>query len=284
MNGVIVLLAAKTEREGTLLEVGCGKGTFLSKLQENGFDAFGCDPTYEGADQRVFKEYFSRNHTDILGKIDFFVLRHTLEHIQEPLKFLHEIGKANNYEGRIYIEVPDFSWFERHNAFWDVFHEHCNYFTSESLSNMFYDCESGLLFEGQYLYLLADLKHLLPQPKKTPAFYKREFGANDLLEFWRQFVKDHQNIYVRGGGAKGCTFLNIVDPEKTQVEAVIDINPSKQGRFLARTGHPIHSHHLLAGVSEGQILVMNDNYIEEIRRDFKHTALEFHSLLNAATV
>jgi len=39
---------------------------------------------------------------------DGLILRHVLEHIQNPIKFLQELSLANKEKGRVYIEVPCF--------------------------------------------------------------------------------------------------------------------------------------------------------------------------------
>ena len=46
-------------RDQSLIEVGCGKGHLLEQLQGLGFNITGLDPTYEGSNPAVFKEYFS---------------------------------------------------------------------------------------------------------------------------------------------------------------------------------------------------------------------------------
>ncbi|MBW2119432.1 MAG: class I SAM-dependent methyltransferase, partial [Deltaproteobacteria bacterium] len=132
---VIKLLKSEGFLSGKIVEIGCGKGSFLELLLQDGRDAIGFDPAYEGKNSRIIKDYFSDSYKMI--KADAIILRHTLEHIQEPLNFLHAIGTANGYRGKIYIEVPCFDWIRRKNSFWDIYHEHCNYFTIETLKAMF---------------------------------------------------------------------------------------------------------------------------------------------------
>jgi hypothetical protein len=93
-------------------------------LVATGFDnVVGCDPTYEGTNPRVIK----RNFAAELGiRADAIVLRHVLEHIQDPVDFLRQLKDANGGQGRIYIEVPCFDWICRHRAWFDIFYEHVN--------------------------------------------------------------------------------------------------------------------------------------------------------------
>ena len=61
----------------------------------------------------------------------------------------------------------------------------------------------------------------------------------------------------------GLAYNAAFDP----VAAVIDINPAKQGKYLAATGLQVQSpEQALAGLPEGvDIYVMNPNYLSEIR-------------------
>jgi hypothetical protein len=64
----------------------------------------------------------------------------------------------------------------------------------------------------------------------------------------------------------------------TPIDIVIDINPAKQGRYLAGTGLRVQSPdealaHLPAGID---VFVMNSNYLHEIEAA---TAYRYHYLL-----
>jgi hypothetical protein len=141
-----------------VVEIGCGKGIFFEIMLKAGIDCIGFDPTYEGDNPRIIKEYFNDDYKDI--NADVIIMRHTLEHIPNPFSFIHSIAKANNYKGKLYVEVPTFDWIFEKKAFWDIFYEHCNYFTEQSLSVMFEKSTTGNFFGGQYIYLCADLSEL----------------------------------------------------------------------------------------------------------------------------
>ena len=97
----------------SIIEVGCGKGLFLEILAQNDCDITGFDPTYEGHNEKIKKEYFS---PEIGMKAKGLVLRHVLEHIQDPYNFLKLLQTANGGGGKIYIEVPCFDWICSHDA------------------------------------------------------------------------------------------------------------------------------------------------------------------------
>ena len=60
-------------------------------------------------------------------------------------------------------------------------------------------------------------------------------------------------------------FLNLLDKHRTKLKCVIDINPKKQHRYVGGTGHYIIKPGELAEKGIKNIIVMNSNYIDEIR-------------------
>lgn len=103
VSEIITLGMGKKE----IIEVGCGKGFFLEMLQKKGFDIDGFDTTSDGKNLRIKQSFFDAD-SGIKGK--GIILRHVLEHIQDPLHFLQDLCANNNGKGIIYIEVPCFDW------------------------------------------------------------------------------------------------------------------------------------------------------------------------------
>lgn len=244
-----------------IVEIGCGKADFYNILKSNNLDCTGFDPAYQGNDPSIIKDYFSEKFAI---DADLVILRHILEHIANPHLFVQQIAKANNYKGHIFIEVPTFDWIVNKKAFWDIFYEHCNYFTQQTLGSIFSSAITGKLFEGQYIYCYAELKDVrtrIPQQEFKP------FSSVSFLETYKQwdsFVSTTSNIVIWGAGAKGSTFLNLLDPDQKSIKADIDINPEKQNKYIAVTGHPIYPPERLVDLNCENLIVMNNNYIDEI--------------------
>ena len=138
-----------------LVEVGCGKGLFMEMMLAAGFDVTGFDPTYEGSNPQVKRHLFEKG---VAIQANGLILRHVLEHIQDPVTFLQHLAQANHGKGRIYIEVPCFEWICKHKTWFDVFYEHVNYFRLSDFYRIFSQViESGRIFGGQYLYVVAEL-------------------------------------------------------------------------------------------------------------------------------
>lgn len=250
----------------TIVEVGCGKGAFLQLLRQRGHDASGIDPAYEGDADYITRAHFEPG-TGL--RADAIVMRHTLEHIPDPLSFLQTVRDANAGSGMIYIEVPCLDWILTHNAWFDIFYEHVNYFRLGDFDRMFGRViESGRLFGGQYLYAFADLGSL-----KNPA----ELGAAPEVSIPADFFDgidaathnagDAACTAVWGAAAKGVMFAHHAQRLGVRLDFAIDINPAKQSLYLAGTGLQVLSPTLgLERLAAGDnVLVMNSNYLPEIK-------------------
>ena len=244
-----------------LLEIGCGKGRFLDMLNARGFEVSGVDPTFEGDHPNVIKEYFSPG-LGVRGK--GLILRHTLEHIQDPYSFIDMLRVANGNSGRIYIEVPCFDWICDQRNWFDIFYEHVNYFRLSDFERMFGEVQVARhVFGGQYLCVVAELSSLR----------KPRYLENDRAHFPSDFAANKPRDGVGGGGvvwggaSKGVLFSLMSERAGRPVEAVIDINPAKQGKYLPATGIKVSApEEVLPGLDDGTtIFVMNPNYLDEIR-------------------
>lgn len=273
-------------RNCTIVEVGCGKGQFLRKLVSYpgaNNRGFGFDPSYVGPDAELdgrltFRRcYYDDTCTDV--RADAVVCRHVIEHVPQPLALLHSVRQALTHtpQARVFFETPCVEWILRHRVVWDFFYEHCSLFSASSLRTAFEQAGFAVqqvdhLFNGQYLWLEAQptvgpLKtstHPLTDTIALALAYSNE--EDKLRQLWHerlQALRQHGKIALWGAGAKGATLANLVDPEATLIDCVVDINPRKQGHYLPGTGHPIIAPTDLPQRQIKQAILMNPNYRQE---------------------
>ena len=259
-------------QKNKLIEIGCGKGFFLEHLQDLGFDITGVDPTYEGSNPSIIRKYF--NH-DLGLRAEGVILRHVLEHIQNPFAFLKNLCDVNGGGGKIYIEVPCFDWICQHRAWFDIYYEHVNYFRFNDLENFFGRVyQAGHIFGGQYLYIVADLASLQVQINDFDYF---EFPEDFLttVDLFAENLKDRKyiqrlddRVVVWGGASKGVIFALFMQRSGARIDFVIDINPAKQGKYIGASGIRISSPDEVIGqlTAGTDIFIMNSNYLAEIRQ------------------
>jgi len=244
-----------------IVEIGCGKGYFLEMMQAAGLAVTGYDTAYEGHNPAIHKAYL-----DTTAGADFFVLRHVLEHIPDPFAFLGSLARTARPSTKLYIEVPCFDWIVAQRAFYDVFYEHCNYFTLPVLCSAFAGVfESGHLFDGQYLYAVVDLS-TFRRPTGAAAQRQGPLAFDTMIDGLVASVAGHPPPFIWGAGAKGMTFANILHRRGHAVGGLIDLNPAKQGRFVGLCASPIMAPAAAAAQLNGRdVFAMNPAYLAEIR-------------------
>ena len=246
-----------------LVEVGCGKGLFLEMMLAAGFDVTGFDPTYEGSNPKVKRHFFEKG---VGIESNGLILRHVLEHIQNPVAFLQNLAHANHGKGRIYIEVPCFEWICKHKTWFDVFYEHVNYFRLSDFHRIFSQViESGRIFGGQYLYVVAELSSV-----RKPICNegdRQKFPEDFANAIQKNIKKTAEKCVVWGAASKGVIFSLLKSRTGQPVDLVVDINPAKQGKHLPVTGLKVHSPETVVPnlPEKSPIYVMNSNYLEEIK-------------------
>lgn len=266
LSSIIELFKQYSFENKKVIEIGCGKGFFLEQLAQSGFEVAGFDPAYEGDNPNIVKDYFDHRYSNLSANV--IVLRHILAHLQNPLEFLHTIGEAVNYNAKVYIEVASLDGILKQGAFWDIYYEHCNYFTSTTLGGMFNKSQQGVLFGGQCQYLIADFKDLRKKNQNiiNNQVYQRQFlELNQHINRCREILTLKKNIVLWGASGKGVSFANLVDSNIELISCLVDINPKKQQHYIGQTAHKIISPAELKDWKVRDILVMNDNYLNEIK-------------------
>jgi hypothetical protein len=278
------LVVERGVRGGRVVEVGCGKGAFLGMLLAhplNRSEAVGFDPAYTGPPEAFGGR--ARFVPDFYGPAtavpaDAVVCRHVIEHVPDPVDLLRTVRAGVGTSGgtRVFFETPCAEWILRNRVPWDFFYEHCSLFTPHSLALALRRAGFGVtavrhVFGGQYLW--AEGGTLEPDNAFSGAGAEvldlaRAFAVEEQsrVSGWRALVDELRSrgpVLAWGAGAKGVTFCNLADPERSRLAGVVDVNPAKQGKFLPGTGHPIVAPAGAAGAAA--VLVFNPNYLDEIR-------------------
>lgn len=283
-----MLVRDRQVRDCTIVEVGCGKGEFLRKLvgdPATGNCGIGFDPSYIGPESEldgrlVFrKSYYDASCAAVPA--DVVICRHVIEHIQTPLDLLRSVRAALSQarDARVFFETPAVEWILRGQVIWDFFYEHCSLFSAISIRAAFQRAgfrveDVHYIFGEQYLWVEASPMDTgaageaeSPDPSElialTHAYSEAEAQLIGHLKARLDEACGRMKIAVWGAGAKGVTLANLLDPDGTRIDCLIDLNPNKQGRFVPGTGHPIVSPAQAAGRGVAMAVLMNPNYRNE---------------------
>lgn len=281
-----------------IIEIGCDKGDFLTMLCEIGNNrGVGFDPAYVPgrhptavADQLTFiADFYGEKYADVAA--DFICCKMTLEHIPDTADFVTVVRRAvGDNDVIIFFQIPNANYVLEDRAFWDVYYEHCSYFTADSLSYLFRRAGFDVLgtwtdYDDQYLMIEARPA----QDGRSPALPLLTAAATvaSAAEFaqavqqvradWRQridgFQRDGRSFVLWGGGSKGVAFLTTLGLTLDDIQYVVDINPNKTGTFMAGTGQEIVAPSALPVIQPDVVIIMNPIYKEEITRDLRSLGL-----------
>ena len=164
-------------------------------------------------------------------------------------------------------------------AFWDIYFEHCSYFSLGSHAQLFRRAGLDITrlylgYDDQYIIQYAEPGtggRALPQEDDLAALraLAAAFPAKvaEIRAHWSDFLRKHSSagrrVAIWGGGSKGVSFLT-TNGFGDEVAQVVDINPYKQGKFLPGTGHQVIGPEALKEAAPDVVIVMNRIYLAEV--------------------
>jgi 2-polyprenyl-3-methyl-5-hydroxy-6-metoxy-1,4-benzoquinol methylase len=99
-------------RKGSVLDVGCGNGSFLEFAKDRGWETFGADIRLSPETAKLSCPLWEGRLTDIdFAGSTFDVIRfnHVIEHLQNPLVELERCKELLNPGGVVFVGVPNLS-------------------------------------------------------------------------------------------------------------------------------------------------------------------------------
>lgn len=292
-------------RDKLALEIGCGKGEWLVALcEESGGRGIGIDPGYQPS--RLESPAMSRIEwiIDFYGpkyahlKADFIACRHTLEHIAPTLEFMRAIrATIGDRKGvTLFFELPEVLRELEEGAFWDLYYEHCTYFSPGSLARLFRKAHFDVThlsveYDNQYIILDAVPASGPTQPRLpleddmarlTRGVERFAEVTSAICAKWtalcRSALARGEKVVIWGSGSKGVSFLTTLGLTR-EVAAAVDINTYRQGKFMPGSGHEIVAPERLRDIKPAHVIVMNPIYVPEITRQLH--SLGLHPLVHA---
>jgi 2-polyprenyl-3-methyl-5-hydroxy-6-metoxy-1,4-benzoquinol methylase len=254
------------------IEIGCGRGEYLSVLNAVGIKGHGLEHGEEAVAACAASGLdVSRGFVDAADQIlerapfDAFLILNFLEHLPDPNATLRGI-RNNLADGGVgLVEVPNFDTILRERQFAEFMSDHLLYFTRETLTtalhlNGFEVLECSEQFHG---YILSAIVR-----KRVPL---------DLSGFESQQARQRHKIhaYIRrfgprrvaiwGAGHQALAIMALLDLGSS-IRYVVDSASFKQGKFTPATHIPIVSPDQLTSDPVDAVIVIAGGYSNEVAR------------------
>ena len=273
-----------------VIEIGCGKGEYLSIMDQMNVKTYGIEFGQESVDHcqenglSVNKDYIEKEDQVLEdGPFDAFFIMNFFEHIPDLNSTLTSL-KKNLTEGGIgIIEVPNFNMIIEKNLFSEFIGDHLFYFTKETLKfvverNGFEVVECQEIWHNYIISMVIrkkkklNISHFVDYEKKI---------KNEINDYIEPFLKDGVAIY--GAGHQSLAIMSLAEL-KGKIKYVVDDATFKQGKFTPATHVPIVSADYLIFDPVGAIIIMAASYSDEVAKkipknlDLKISILRDHGL------
>jgi SAM-dependent methyltransferase len=278
--------------ERTVLEIGCGKGEFLVEMARAGAGrCIGIDPGVHaerweddpvGSTVEWIADFYDERYTRIHA--DVVICRHTLEHIPNVAEFMTTIRESigDRPDTVVLFELPDVQRVLDEVAFWDIYYEHCSYFSLGSLARLFRRTgfevvELSTEYDDQYLLIAATPSTVPAQGEPLAAEDDLDrlragidgfrTGYDEVVGGWRDRIArldaEGGKAVIWGSGSKGVSFISNL-ALGSELAAAVDINPHKWGKYMVGSNHEIVSPETLRTSQPDLVVAMNPIYLDEI--------------------
>jgi len=227
-----------------ILEIGCGSGYLLHRLNKLGAETIGIEPGNSHKTEHdkycvdVIDDFFPSKK--VQDKFDIILFYGVLEHIKDVNEFLSSLKENLKDNGSIILAVPDC---ENYIKFGDIsmfFHEHYNYFTKCTLN--FNLAKSQFIVKhnkksgyGGLIYALAEnsnepLQCEYPTLLNADKYFTLLMAKNEEIKnMFKNHSEDNIGIYTPG---RAINVLAVIKDDITMSNIrFFDDNPILRGKY-----------------------------------------------------
>ena len=255
-----------------VIEIGCGRGEYLSIMQQCGTEAYGLEHLEKSVMQcaknglRVSKGFIeTADYKAAHAPFDAFFILNFLEHLPDPSSTLSGIYNNLTDDGIGLVEVPNFDMILRNKLFSEFVGDHLFYFTKETLIKtlVLNGFEIVECKEVWYEYIISAI---IRKRKRLDIshFYKYQTQLKNEIEEYIHRFKD-KKVAIWGAGHQALAVLSLTKIAD-KIKYVVDSAPFKQGKYTPATHLPIVSPDALDSDPADAIIVMAASYSDEVAR------------------
>lgn len=253
-----------------VIEIGCGKGEYLSLLGQAGAEASGLEyaPASVAHCHRnglsAIRGFLARSSQKIAAPaFDGFMCLNFMEHWPSPIQTLRAISNNLLAGGIGLVEVPNFDMILRESLYSEFISDHLSYFTGETLRFALQQAGFEVLecHSIWHDYILSATVRKRQPNDLSALIHQQQKITQQITSFIAQFPV--RSVAVWGAGHQALATLALADLGSS-IRYVIDSAPFKQGRFTPATHLPIVPPSQLSDDPAQAIIVMAAGYSDEV--------------------
>ncbi|MRD73044.1 methyltransferase domain-containing protein [Rhodocyclus tenuis] len=255
-----------------VLEIGCGRGEYLSLLAEAGVRAHGIEAAPAAVDAcraaglSVARDFIERPRQRLQGApFDAFVTLNFMEHWPAPVSTLRGIHH-NLAEGAVgLVEVPNFTMILERKLYSEFISDHLSYFTRETFAFALHSAGFDVLNcrSVWHDYILSAEVRRRRSLDLAPLAERRQGIRDALHAFIDRFPP--RSVAVWGAGHQALATIALCGIGE-KLNYVVDSAPFKQGRYTPASHLPIVAPEALTETPPSAIIVMAAAYTDEVHR------------------
>jgi len=255
---------------GKVIEIGCGRGEYLSLMRRTGADVYGLEYSGKAVDHcrreglKVSRGFLGNSHAKLRGgPFQAFFILSFLEHLPEPNSTLREAYNNLSDGGYGLVEVPNFDMIMRKNLFSEFISDHLLYFTKDTLvaaldRNGFEVLECKEIWRDYIISAVVRKRGKLDLSR----FHRRRTAlAVEINAYIRRFKPG--KVAVWGAGHQALTVMSLASLAG-KIRYVVDSAPFKQGKYTPATHIPIVSPASIVTDPVDAVIVMAAGYSDEV--------------------
>ena len=297
------------DQSSLVVEIASNDGYLLQYVQQRKIPCIGVEPTASTASasrlkgietiERFFGTEFAKNMRDDGKSADLMVANNVLAHVPDINDFVQAFSILLKENGVATFEFPHLLKMISENQFDTIYHEHFSYLSFTTVCEIFEKC--GLtVFDVQDLSTHGGSLRVFAQRTRTGIQeiqdsvsdliqIEESLGMKDLLfyegfqnvanqvkddfvEFLIQAKRSGKKVFGYGAAAKGNTLINYSGVRGDLIEAVVDRNPAKQGKYLPGSRIPIVSEDVMKKSEPDYIVILPWNLRQEVMMQLSYTS------------
>lgn len=255
-----------------VIEIGCGRGEYLSLMRQAGAEAYGLEHSEESVRQcihdglRVSRGFIESGETRLEdAPYDAFFILNFLEHLPDLNSAL--TGICNNLADSAVglVEVPNFDMILRNKLFSEFICDHLFYFTEETL-NTTLRLNGFEIIECNEVWHDYIISAIIKKRQKTDISHFHEYQTllKTGLEGYIGRFRD-KKVAIWGAGHQALAVISLTGIAG-KIRYVVDSAPFKQGKYTPATHVPIVAPDALDADPVDAVIVMAASYSDEVAR------------------